>query len=328
MIHDLLAVFVVAALGTAPTHVASKGHSKDAPSQAGSSTLVAGARGKQRDIKRRELVITDATVEGVQEIHVGKATGTTLTFEVPLKDPGGVLLADTRGLFFPPQIFDRGLVLVPKEDIAKSEPITLNVTLSDGTVVIFKLLSIAAEVDAAVDVALHLEKRAAPESPSALKEQLEVVRGELDECKAASASAGEGQIAALLAVQDLDKPQTWNTVDKRPIRKLDKQSRLLVQARAVYRLLDLSFLLLTVENRDPGRTWVLDKAELGLSGGGTSQDVKVRHVATEQPALGPGEVEKVVISFQTPQATTEHSYVVSLFEKNGNRHVKLEDVSL
>jgi hypothetical protein len=86
--------------------------------------------------------------------------------------------------------------------------------------------------------------------------------------------------------------------------------------------------LLTVENRDPGRTWVLDKAELGLAGGGTSQDVKVRHVATEQPALGPGEVEKVVISFATPQTSVAHSYVVSLLEKNGNRHVRLEDVDL
>jgi hypothetical protein len=194
--------------------------------------------------------------------------------------------------------------------------------------VVFKLISVQTDIDAAVDVSVRLEKKAAPESPSALKEQLEAVRGELDECKAASASAGEGQIAALLVAQDIDKPQTWNTVDKRPIRKLDKQSRLLVQARLVYRLLDLSFLLLTVENRDSQRTWVLDKAELSLGNGSEHQDVKVRHVATEQPALGPNETEKVIISFQAPQTTTEHSFTVSLFEKNGNRHVRLEDVSL
>ena len=326
MLRSALSVAIAAALTTSPAVIA-KGRTKVPPPPPGQTT-VAASHPKQRDIKRRELVITDANAEGVQEIHVGKATGTTLTFEVAVKDPGGVLLADTRGLFFQPQVFDRGLVLIPKDDISKNEPVTLNVTLVDGTVVVFKLFSVPNEVDAAVDVSLRLEKRAAPESPSALKEQLEAVRAELDECKAASASAGEGQIASLLAVQDLDKPQTWNTVDKRPIRKLDKQSRLLVQARAVYRLLDLSFLLLTVENRDPGKTWVLDKAELALAGGGESQDVKVRHVATEQPALAPGEVEKVVISFQTPQSTTEHSYTVSLFEKNGNRHVKLQDVSL
>jgi len=36
----------------------------------------------------------------------------------------------------------------------------------------------------------------------------------------------------------------------------------------------------------------------------------------------------LVISFQGPQSSAEHSYAVSLFEKNGGRHVKLEGVGL
>lgn len=306
---------------------AAAGRAKSTSPTAG-TVIVAGAKGKQREIRRRELVITDATVEGVQEIHVGRGTGTTLTFEVPLKAPGGVLLTDMKGIFFQPQLLEKGVVLVPKDDVSKNEPITLTVSLTDGTVLLFKLVSVPTDIDGGVDVSLKLEKHAAPDSASALKEQLEAVRAELDECKAGATGAGEGKIAAMLVAQDMDKPQTWNTVDKRPIRKLDKQSRLLVQARAVYRLLDFSFLLITVENRDPAKTWVLDKAQLSLSSGGESQDVRVRQVATEQPSLAPGDTEKIVLSFQTPQTNTEHSYTLSLTEKNGNRHVKLEDISL
>jgi hypothetical protein len=37
---------------------------------------------------------------------------------------------------------------------------------------------------------------------------------------------------------------------------------------------------------------------------------------------------KIVVVFQTPIQAVDNRFFLSLFEKNGNRHVKLEDLSL
>src|SRR6266498_3733697 len=95
-----------------------------------------------------------------------------------------------------------------------------------------------------IDVTIAL--RSAPDSPEALKSQATTLRARLDECQGTSESAGAGKIAALILAQGLDAPQAFET---HALRGGDRQNRLLVQARRVYRLLGLTYVIVSVDNR-------------------------------------------------------------------------------
>jgi uncharacterized protein (TIGR02268 family) len=280
----------------------------------------------RRELRRRTLTISDANAHSVAEIHVAGGVPTTLVFEIPVKE-NGALLADVSKNFFPPQLTDNAILLVPRADVAPKRLVTLTVTLSDGTVLPFRLVSAPKEADIQVDVALALEKHAAPGSASALRAALTQVRSELDECQANAGKAGIAKVASLILGQDLDKPQSF-TVSQYRAHHLDKQNRLLVEVSRVYRLFELTYVVVTLENRDPSRVWVLDHPEIAVTGQPQTSDVKVLLHASEFTALQPGETEKVVVVFNTPKQDVQHRFNVSLLEKNGNRHVRLEDLNL
>ena len=275
----------------------------------------------KRELRRRTLAINDSNVSSLPEIHVAGGTATVVSFQVPLRS-GGAFIADVKGLMNPLSQSDRFLVLVPKKDLPG--PLPLNVSLADGTVLTFKLLTIATDADAQVDVALDLERSAAPDSAAALKTSLVSVRAQLDECQAGSAAAGVGKIASLFIQQNLDAPHAF---ERHAIRGGDKQSRLLVEARWVYRLLGVTYLVLTVENRDPVKPWVLDRAEVKLLGSSTV-DVKVLSIQAELATLPPDVSEKVVVAFATPPQTSQQKVSLSLLEKEGARHVVLDGLEL
>jgi hypothetical protein len=201
----------------------------------------------KRELRRRSLSINDANVSSLPVIHVAGGIATIVSFQVPLRD-GGAFIADVKGLMNPLSQSERFLVLVPKKDLPA--PLPLNVSLADGTVLTFKLLTVATDADAQVDVVLDLQKHAAPDSAAALKASLVSVRAQLDECQAGSATAGVAKIASLFIQQNLEGPHAF---ERYAVRGGDKQSRLLVEARWVYRLLGMTYLVLTVENRDPVR---------------------------------------------------------------------------
>jgi uncharacterized protein (TIGR02268 family) len=275
----------------------------------------------RRELRRRTLTIDDQTLGSLPEIHVAGGSATILTFEIPVRE-NGALIADTRGLFHQPTQTDKTVILVPKVDL--SQPAALSVTLSDGTVLSFKLVSVPKEADVQVDVVLALRSRASPDSAQALRTTIEQLRGELDECQASSESAGAAKLAALLLGQTLEEPQTF---DRHALSGADKQSRLLVEGRWIYRLVGLTYLVFTVENRDPTKPWVLDRAEVKLTGAGDAIDVRVLATATEVPLLAPGQEGKVVVAFKTPTQTTSHRYTVTFVEKDGGRRVVLEGLS-
>ncbi len=294
------------------------------------TAALAGGRGKsasadmspvKRELRRRSLTITDSNVSSLPEIHVAGGTATILSFQVPLRE-GGAFIADVKGLMNPLSQSERFVVLVPKKDLADALP--LNVSLADGTVLTFKLVTIATDADAQVDVVLDLHKNVAPESAAALKTSLVSVRAQLDECQAGSATAGVAKIASLFMQQNLDAPHAF---ERHAIRGGDKQSRLLVEARWVYRLLGMTYLVLTVENRDPAKPWVLDRTEVKLLGA-SSIDVKVLSVQAELATLPPDVAEKVVVAFATPPQTSRQKVSLSLLEKEGARHVVLDGLDL
>jgi uncharacterized protein (TIGR02268 family) len=290
---------------------------------------LAGATGKagadsgssKRELRRRSLTISDGNVSSLPEIHVAGGTATVVSFQVPLRE-GGAFIADVKGLMNPLSQSDRFLVLVPKKDLPA--PLPLNVSLADGTVLTFKLLTIQTDADAQVDVVFDLQRSAAPDSAAALKTSLVSVRAQLDECQAGSAAAGVAKIASLFIQQNLDAPHAF---ERHAIRGGDKQSRLLVQARWVYRLLGMTYLVLTVENRDPAKPWVLDRADVKMLGA-NSVDVKVLSVQTELTTLPPDVAEKVVIAFATPPQSARQKVSLSLMEKEGPRHVVLDGLEL
>jgi uncharacterized protein (TIGR02268 family) len=275
----------------------------------------------RRELRRRRLTIDDQTLGSLPELHVAGGSATILTFEIPVRE-NGALITDTRGLFHPPTQTDKTVILVPKADLA--QPAALSVTLSDGTVLSFKLLSVPKEADVQVDVILALQSRASPDSAQALKTTIEQLRGELDECQASSATAGAAKLASLLLGQNLEEPQTF---DRHALRGGDKQNRLLVEARWIYRLVGLTYLVFTVENRDPSKGWMFDRAEVKLTGAGEAVDLRVLAASAEVPILAPGQGGMVVVAFKTPGQTAAHRYTVSFLEKDGGRRVVLEGLS-
>ena len=275
----------------------------------------------KRELRRRSLTITDSNVSSLPEIRVAGGTATILSFQVALRD-GGAFIADVKGLMNPLSQSERFVVLVPKKDLPDALPV--NVSLADGTVLTFKLVTTATDADAQVDVVLDLQKNAAPDSAAAIKTSLVSVRAQLDECQASTATAGVAKIASLFVQQSLDAPHAF---ERHAIHGGDKQSRLLVEARWVYRLLGMTYLVLTVENRDPAKPWVLDRAEVKLLGS-SSVDVKVLSVQAELATLPTDVAERIVVAFATPPHSARQKVSLSLLEKEGGRHVVLDGLDL
>ena len=279
-----------------------------------------------RELQRRTVRITDASIESVSEVRVAAGTPTTILFELPVRSDG-VLLADFKGWFFPAQINARSLVLVPKSDLPQGEVVTLTLTLDDGTVLPFKLVSHPHLADLQVDVLLALEERAAPESRQVLQATIAQLQAQLDEARAQEGKGGVSKVAALLMSQDPDRPQAFQ-VDRRSLRVRDKQSRMLVEVRAAYRLFNLVYVVLQVENRDPAKAWVLDRAELVPHAGPDDAPSLVVQTRTERPILAPEALQRVVIVFEPPAQTKAQDYRLTLLERSGKRTVRLEGLRL
>ena len=284
-------------------------------------TLAAERSPPQRELRRRTLTIDDQSPATLPEIHLAGGDATVLNFQVPVKDQG-VILPNTQGTFYPEIQADRTVVLVPKADL--TAPASVSVTLIDGTVISFKVLSVPRERDVQVDVLVNLRSRGPPESAAAMQAALERLRTQLDECQGGSSAAVASRIASLLLAQDLDEREVF---DRRRFRGGDKQGRLLVEARLAYRMLGLTYLVFTVENRDPERAWTLGRAEVQLTGGAEAADLRVLAATTELASLAPGVEEKLVVAFATPARTPGQRLTVSLLEKEGSRRVVLEGLS-
>src|SRR5262249_40084682 len=69
------------------------------------------------------------------------------------------------------------------------------------------------------------------------------------------------KVASLILGQELAKPHSF-TVAQHTAHRLDKQNRLLAEVKRVYRLFELTYLVVTIENRDPSKVWVLDRPEI------------------------------------------------------------------
>jgi uncharacterized protein (TIGR02268 family) len=275
-----------------------------------------------RELRRRTLTLDDASVTMLPELHVAGGTATLLTFQVPIEE-GGVIPGAVKDLFYPLVQTDKTVIIVPKADLAA--PVPVSVSLKDGTVLSFKCLSVPQDADAQVDVILALRARASQESSAALKSLIGQLRGQLDECKATSGDAGAQKLAALFITQGLDQPQAF---DRHQLHAAERQNRLLVEARWAYRLLGLTYIVLTVENRDPERPWVLDRAEVKLTGTGENTDVQVKSAVAEYTALPSDTSERVVVSFATPSLSKGQKVTLTFHEKDGGRRVALEHLEL
>jgi uncharacterized protein (TIGR02268 family) len=275
-----------------------------------------------RELRRRTLTFTDASVTTLPELLVAGGTATVITFQIPIAE-GGAIPGTSKELFFPIVQTDKTILIVPRADLAA--PVPLNVSLTDGTVLTFKCVSNPTAADAQVDVLLALEKRAAQESPTVLKATIGQLRGQLDECRATTGDAGAQKVASLLIQQSLDKPQTFA---RHQLRSLNKENRILAEARWAYRLLGLLYVVLTVENRDPERAWVLDHVEVKVNGAANNTDVQVKTIASEFPSLAPDASGRVVIGFTTPATNANQTVTLTLFEKDGNRRVSLSNLDL
>jgi uncharacterized protein (TIGR02268 family) len=291
-----------------------------APGSASDAVVTSG----KRALKRRSLLVTDANFNEVQVVHVAAGVPTTLSFRQPLR-PESVILADTTNAFLPVKATETSIVLIPKRDLGHRSMTTLTVTLADGTILPLLLSTISGEADIGVDITVSLVKQAPPESAAAFKASMVQLRSELDECRADQGSAGIAKLASLVLQQDLARPQVF---ERHEVRRRDKQERLLVDVRQAYRIFGHTYLVVTLENRDPSRTWMLDRPEVSVTGSGQPIDVQVVAYQMDLPTIAPNETGKVVVAFSTPPQGTGNSFTLQLLEKNGSRHVKLDGLSL
>ena len=172
-------LFITVLLGAAAPSSAGTGHS---PSTVAAAPTKAARKAEKvpvkRDLRRRPLRITDDSSDSISEIHVAAGTPTTLSFQVAIKE-GEIVLADVKGNFYPPQLTDKAVILVPKEDLPEGEVTSLSVALTDGTLLPFKLVTAPGDVDLQVDVEVALDKKAAPDSAQALKAANTQLRAQL-----------------------------------------------------------------------------------------------------------------------------------------------------
>lgn len=270
----------------------------------------------------RVLTLTDELLRSsVPELFVAPGTPTTVLFPVNL-DKKKLLLADPGGLFYPPIVQGNTIVILAKSELPPAATIPLSVALDDGTVVGFVLRRALAEADLTVTVELKLTKGSAPESNEALKQTIAQLQAKLDEVQANAGNSAVNHVAGLILGQE---PGTAvaRTFEQHRVHSRDKQSRLLTEAFHLYRLFNYSYLLLSVENRDPSRTWVFDRAEVRLLGNDTTT-VKVPFSEADIKSLPPEETAKVVVVFETLAQVPGQKFSVTLLEKGGPRHVTLE----
>lgn len=291
-----------------------------APSKAKPSKL-----GAKKELVRRVVEITDATTEIPVSITGGGVS--TLFFSQPV---GQILLPDPDHRFEDEASAQgKALLLRPTADLPPGTVMMMQVSLADGTVLPpFILTSSEKSADLFVDVSVKLQKRASADSAVGLRAQLSELQGRLDECQQSAGERGAVKVGELVLKQDFRKPVAF-IVEKHPARKLDKQSFLLVETLAVYRLFDASYLVLTVENRDPDKNWVLDRAEVSIVGANSNADARVLDVAQDMSqGIPPGVEAKLVVVYKTPEQSADQRFTLKLFEKAGNRHVSLENLKL
>ncbi len=276
--------------------------------------LVPGV-GEAREFRRRTVTITDAREQAVPVLHVAPGVATVIAFQSNVRSAD--FLRNGDALFQPITRTLKTVVIVPNRAVAK--PATLSVAMADGTLVSFALVTAAREVDAQVDVTIALPS--APDSPEALGSQVKELEAKLEECKGASERAGARRIAALILAQGGDAPQAFET---HPIRGIERESQLRLEAKRVYRLLQLTYVVLTVDNRDPQRNWVLARAVVRLTGAGQNTELAVEAQASELEELPPDKEERVVVAFKTPQALPDQRISIALLEKDGMRRAELK----
>lgn len=282
---------------------------------------VAAAPHGKREQLRRTVTVTDDTHD--IDIHVAAGQATTLIFPRPV---AAATAPDAQGYFRPDGVktTDRLVVLLPNREVKAGEAISLTVVLTDGSLLPFVVSSIKESFDLTLEVVVARKARGAPESVEVLKSQVGELQGKLDDCQQSAGTAGERKLADLILRQDPTKTAAF-VVERHPAKQLDKQARLLVETLHVYRLFDSSFLVLTVENRDPVKLWVLDRVEVSVASGSSTADTRVIDVEQElSQGIPPSASSRLVVVFKTPpDQSADHRFTLKLLEKDGNRHVTL-----
>jgi uncharacterized protein (TIGR02268 family) len=278
-----------------------------------------------RDPERRTVTIDDKTVNTLPELHVAGGLATVLQFSVPLAERDTNALEGTYKARFHQiaQTTDRTIVLLPIKDL--DGPIPVNVALRDGTVLVFKCVSVPRRYDGQVEVVIALRERAPVESVAALKTRIGALQAEIDQCRATSGDAGASKVASLLLTQNFDQPQAF---DRRRVSRADKSQKLLLEAQWAYRLLGSTYLVMSVENRDPDRVWSVSHAEVKVTSGKTQADLAVKATVADMPALPPDAAAHVVIVFPTPTGSGPITVSVTLHERDGGRAATLSGIDL
>src|SRR5258708_12351821 len=127
--------------------------------------LPADSSSSHRKPIQRTISVTDESLSTVPEIHVGADWPTTLVFATPLaKDNQAVMLAQPGHEFATPRFTDTSVILIPRKDLPANGGAALTVTLTDGNIPSFNLISVPTDLDLRADAQLKLTTPPPPHS--------------------------------------------------------------------------------------------------------------------------------------------------------------------
>lgn len=302
----LLFLLVAAAKPSAPPEL-------PLPTLARAKEATAGGR----KVVNRTLVFDDQST--IPEVHLAKGIPTTLSFPVKLAQ---VAVRDDEHLLYKERISNNVLVLTPKETLPKGQVVPVSVTLEDNSVLSFLAVSDPAQVDYQLAIEVKFQ-RAAPASVESLKQTIAELQSRLDELQSDSPRLAVRQITSLVLSQDPQSPAA-KTFTGYTLHGADKQSHLVLRVHHLYRLFRYSYLLLTVQNRDPSKVWVLDHPELRFVGSAETQTITILSFESEKQSLGPEELSKIAVAFESPAQTPGQKIIIRLVEKGGPRQAEIE----
>ncbi len=275
--------------------------------------------------ENRVLVYPPATETGREppELRL-RVDGTPLSLYFPdhLLDPRGEVHFVTTPRELGLRIAERTAFLFATRAARAGHRALLTVTLQDGRPLNFRVLVVPSgePADATVEVRVPSEGGALPPQCEA---PMQALRDQLAECRDTRGDAGLRLISEMLVAAPTEKA----AVEWRPVHFRDKQNRIFVEAVDAVRLYDFSWLRIRIENRDPGKAWVLGDVTAAIVGPGPRRSpLKVVYVASH-PTLRAEEETLIVLAYRTPQAPSGASLEVRILEKDGVRHVVLEGLT-
>lgn len=297
------------------------------PTVVGTLVVLATAGAAPRGPVTRALIYPEATVaaQTPPEIRI-RADGTPVSLYLP-----GLALDGRAEVHFVTtpdrlvlRIAEHTAYLHALKAARPGDRAVLTLTLDGGRPLTFTVRTVAE--DAAADTSVQIRLPVAPgETPALCEAAVQRVRDELRACLDTDRERGVSLVASLL----LDAPEGGEVLETRGLGVRDKQGRIFVEVVDAVRLFGHTYVRLSLENRDgSGKVWQPGEPAVVVEGPGPRRRSLAVVSVRDAEAVETGAAARMVIAVETPQLPKGAKVRLTLPEREGDRHLVLDDLSL